>query len=358
VVLTEDLTDANAFRPSWSADAKYVAYYVDRLGSTGEGAASTDIGVVEAQTQPTTGRILRGELLRGQSRRLAEAVFPNAMRGPSWTRMFIGSDAKPAVVYVQLDDAKGNPMFAHSIDAWLSMRSRDESRVALSPILQAVNPREVTATPSNGFLRYAYTSLADGGQVIRTFDDPTAKWASGMAAVSKKAAPVVAVAPKAEAPKAEPPKAEPKPVINVPKGEKSASGGANLGLAVVFPGAGQLAGGSKGRGALYSIAGIAGAGLFAMGFTGTSSAADAGFKAKDRAAYDAAKSDYDGKKSLATIGAGALGVAWAVGIIDAAMHRDGSPSSVSLISTPGSSVTTARASTNVGLRFSFGGSGN
>jgi len=335
VLLTEDLTDANAFRPSWSADARHVAYYVDRLLTRGDvGSGAVDIGVVVAQVQPTTGRILRGEILSGSSRRIAEGVRPNLWRGPSWTRMYVGTDVKDALVYVQADDAKADPVFVHSLDAWLALRSRDESRVSMSDVLNSENAREVSVTESKGFARYAFSTLGGGGQVVRTFDDVRATWAKGAAPI-----PAAAIT-----------------VANdlVPK-EKVAVRRSSLPLSMIFPGAGQMVGGHKKKGLLLSVVGIASASMFALGATGRSAAITDGLEAKDDDEYTRAETDFKGKKTVQLAGAGALGAAWLVGLVDAA-RSGGSTTTVGLTTAPGPR-SVANANGSLGLRVAFGRKG-
>lgn len=336
VVLTDELTDANAFRPSWSLDARYIAYYVDRLGGSGDGSASIDIGVLEAQVQPTSGRILRGEILRGQSRRIAEAVLPNVARGPSWTRMYIGPAAKPALVYVQRDDARGNPIYAHSVDAWVGMRSRDSSRVSFSSMRTTVNHREVTATESQGFVRYAYASVASGGEVLSTFDDSTAKWAKGSPVTLAREVAVASAhlestvhaasmdAPADRSSAVGPRTAE--PMLKGANASTTAYGAANrrsnsLALAMVFPGAAQLAGGQTTKALLLGAAGVLGGSLFVYGTAAKRYAASAQLASGTAAGREAAQLDALGKRKVQLLGAGTIGLSWFIGVVDAAMHR-------------------------------------
>jgi Tol biopolymer transport system component len=362
ILLTEELVDANAMRPSWSPDGKFIAYYVDRSASSAGGANALDIGIAEVQTQPTTGRMLRGELLRGQASRIAEGVMANATRGPSWTRMYVGTDAKLAVVYVQRDDAAGNPIFVHSIDAWAAMRDRNTSRVQLSAGFSTVNHREVSATSSLGFVRYSYASVASGGEVISTFDDSTARWATGAAPILARTV-VAQAAPSALAP------ATPKPatlntamaaqtaapaaasvrnevptpsavsrpsaptarmsesVPTIPSPSSSAyigtgRRGNSLGLAVLFPGASQLAAGHTKRAMLLGAVGVLGGSMFVYGFTGSRYASGLQQSAPTPSARVDAANDFTSKRQMMLLGFGTAGAAWFVGVVDAAMHRD------------------------------------
>ncbi len=366
ILLTEELLDANAIRPSWSPDGKFIAYYVDRSASPTDGANALDIGIAEVQTQPTTGRMLRGELLRGQSRRLAEGVVANSTRGPSWTRMYVGTDPRLAVVYVQRDDAAGNPIFVHSVDAWTAMRDRSTSRVQLSAGFPTVNHREVAATSSRGFVRYSYASVASGGEVINTYDDSTARWAAGAApmlartivaqAVTPPTAPATptssplanvsnaaagqATAPVVTAVRNEVP--APNAVLrpSAPTARMSEQGpsitpssssayvatgqkrGNSLGLAVLFPGASQLAAGHTKRAMLLGAAGVLGGSLFVYGFTGSRYAAGLQQSAPTSSARVDAANDFASKRQTMLLGFGTAGAAWFVGVVDAAMHRD------------------------------------
>jgi len=364
ILVTEELLDANAIRPSWSPDGKFVAYYVDRSASTADGANALDIGIAEVQVQPTTGRMLRGELLRGQSRRIADGVLANATRGPSWTRMYVGTDARLAVVYVQRDDASGNPIFVHSVDAWTAMRDRNSSRVQLSAAFSTVNHREVSATSSRGFVRYSYASVASGGELIGTYDDSTARWATGAApmlartVVAQAAAPTVAPASPPPSPlvgggnappavQAPAPIAAPvrndvpapnavmrpstptarmsEPVPSLPSSNAYLAAGRrgnSLGLAVLFPGASQLAAGHTKRAMLLGAAGVLGGSMFVYGFTGTRYASGLQQSAPTPSARVDAANDFVSKRQMMLMGVGTAGAAWFVGVVDAAIHRD------------------------------------
>ncbi|MCC6243144.1 MAG: PD40 domain-containing protein [Gemmatimonadaceae bacterium] len=344
ILLTDDLIDGSAMRPSWSPDGKFIAFYVDRPVGPREAQSALDIGVAEVQTQPTTGRILRGELLRGQSRRLAESVLANSSRGPSWTKMYVGSEARAALVYVQRDDAQGNPIFVHSLDAWTGMRDANQSRVRLSTALRTVNHREVSATESDGFVRYSFASVAEGGELLGTYDDSTAKWARGPAprptvVTLAQSAPVAAtVAPTPSTPSPSvittPPAAAARyadasnadrnfsaPSSTTSSYVATARPGTSLGLAVLFPGAAQLAAGRTRSALALGAAGVIGGTLFIYGTTGTRYAGGLQQSAPTPSARADAKADYASKRQMQLMGFGTAGVAWFVGVIDAAMHR-------------------------------------
>ena len=348
ILLTDDLIDGSAMRPSWSPDGKFVAYYVDRPVGPRDAQSALDIGIAEVQTQPTTGRILRGELLRGQSRRLAEGVLANSSRGPSWTRMYVGSEPRAALVYVQRDDAQGNPIFVHSLDAWTGMRDVNQSRVRLSSAMRTVNHREVSATESDGFVRYGFASVAEGGELLGTYDDSTAKWANGPAPLRQvvtvaQAAPLTAPSsvPVAPVPAALAPNVITTPSAaaaryadapNADRGFSSSSSagssyvatarpGTSLGLAVLFPGAAQLAAGRTRSALALGAAGVIGGTLFVYGTTGTRYAGGLQQSAPTPSARADAKADFASKRQMQLMGFGTAGIAWFVGVVDAAMHR-------------------------------------
>ena len=189
-----------------------------------------------------------------------------------------------------------------------------------------MNHREVSATESRGFVRYAYASVAGGGETLSVYNDSTATWAKG-----------------------------PPPALPDKKGRGTIiASRASLPLAIVFPGAGQLAGSSKKKGVLYSLAGIAGASLVVMGVTGTKSAAKAGTIATTNEEFTAAMKNHETRERFAMAGGGAFGIAWLVGVIDAAMHRGEGGTSVSLISGPRSSRV-ANGAHSLGIRIPLGG---
>lgn len=168
----------SAYRPSWSPDAKYIAFYMDRGGS--DATRELDIGVTELLIDANTRRLFSGEVKQGRrTRRLAEAVVVNDTRGPSWAR--VEGDVEgglrrplPGVLYAKRDASRGNPVMFAALDRWLANRPEDESNLELSSGWDTRNHKSVVANEGNAQVRLAYAFSQGGGEQVRTRDVPAA----------------------------------------------------------------------------------------------------------------------------------------------------------------------------------------
>jgi hypothetical protein len=177
-VVVTNLPLENAYRPSWSPDEKYVAFYMDR--GAADGTRDLDIGVTELLVDANTRRLFSGEVKQGRrTRRLAEAVVANDTRGPAWVR--IEGDVEggqrrplPGLMYAKRDASRGNPVTFAALDRWLANRPEDETNVELSNGWETRNHKSVVANESNGRIRLAYAFTESGGELVRTRDVPAA----------------------------------------------------------------------------------------------------------------------------------------------------------------------------------------
>jgi hypothetical protein len=352
ITVTEAL-DESAFRPSWSPDARYLAFYSSRIAQeTGESRAM-DIGIVELQVSPSTGRLFRGQPVQGRSRRIAENVIPSDARGPEWTRLSMGGQPELAVAFVQLDQARNNPIAFAGLRPWLDMRGRTDYETNAPAVWATVNHKDLSATEIDGAVRYTYVSVAGGGEAVQ-YRDAAATWAKG-AVTPPKPEPVVAVTPPS-------PTAAPAAVPPAPRQRTVREPGGNrLALALLFPGGAQWASGRKGKATAFTLAALGGAAIGWLGVSGTKSAADRAASANalgNREAYNAASADHGSKKTVAMLGGGALGAAWLLGVIDAAMAPRMNARHVSLDIVPaGSGDRSAQPQARFGMRLPFGGPG-
>jgi len=345
VTVTEALQGASAYRPSWSPDGTMIAYYTDRGRAVAGESQQLDVRVVEVQ-KSRDGSVFRGELLQGRSPRLAENVLPVESRGPEWTRIAVGAQTQPAIVYVQRDEAQNNPIAVVAIQPWRSMRTRAESEVVYSTRWGTANHKEVNGVEGCRLVRFAYVSVAGGGESVRS-QDVQAPWAQGPCGTV-------------------PPDTRTNPVVAAATGgnPSAAPRRPSIALSALFPGAGQLAAGRAGKGTILALGGVAGAAVAFLGASGTKSAADDAAVAIENRRQDewaSLESDYNSKKSMVTIGAGVAAAAWLVSVVDAAMSRGGSESArltVGVVPAPsGHADADARAipQARVGWRIPFGG---
>ena len=164
VGLTRRLTESDEFRPSWSHDGRYVAFYVDRAAAGGE----VDIGVAEVQ-EDQSGLVFRGEFLGGRSPRIALDVLPNEIVGPAWTLVESGGEPSPAVVYVLKDEERNYPVAIAGLQAWLGLSPREEFEISISESARwgTVQNKFVTSNLRDGAIRFVYVSQVGGGEQLQ-----------------------------------------------------------------------------------------------------------------------------------------------------------------------------------------------
>lgn len=175
------LVTENAYRPSWSPDDAFVAFYMDLGG--GEDI-TPGIGVAELLRDARTGALVGGEVKQGRrSRRLAESVLPNESRGPMWTR-FEGESIQggrrplPGIAFITNDPTRGNPVTFVTLERWLDNRTVAEASTELSAPWDSRDHRTLSIVEGAQRLRIAYTVAQSTGDVLRT-RELLAEWAIG-----------------------------------------------------------------------------------------------------------------------------------------------------------------------------------
>jgi hypothetical protein len=299
VVVTAAQNTANEYRPSWSPDGQFIAFYMDRGDSSdGRDAQALDIGIVEVQRDPTTNHIFRGELRQGRSRGIAENVIPNEVRGPLWTHIADHADMPAlAVAYVQRDEARSHPVMAAAVQRWMDMHPRPQFEVSLSNAWGSINHRYVARAELPGNIRYVYVAQSGGGETLLQ-KDLRAPWlvAENLVATT-----------------------DPR--------ERASGGDRATVLSALLPGAGQLSRGQTGKGAVLATAALGGGVLAALAAGSMNSAIDnmnaaiGGEREVLRGspahhAYDAARRDYDAARPQLYAGVGVFAAAWLFGVVD------------------------------------------
>ena len=345
VVVTGELSDYDESRPSWSRDGKYIAFYADSAASPSVRRLSS-IGVVEVVLNPRTGQAYRGIVKEGSQRWLANDVIPDGVHGPEWTSITEGAQRKDALVFVERDAARGDPIVIADLQRWLAQLPRDQYETALSSASDAVSARSVSSLEINKRMRFVFASAKSGSEAV-TFRDVAAVWAQGA-----EPNPVVAVA------------AAPAASVAAPQSKRidlNPGRGQHVGRALLFPGLGQFSAGERVKGTVLAVAGAAGAVVGIIGKSGMSAPRAAGqavvdavtrdpsSRAAQQAAYDRAKSDFESQRGMALLGAGVFAATWLYGIVDASTGS-GPSRDVSLKVGPDRTGSSA----NVGLSFAVG----
>lgn len=118
--LTTELYQYNEYKPSWSPDGRYIAFYVDhsRMDETGDDQLQ-DIAIAGINPNFRTGRIEGGTVLTGYSKRFAENVHPKNNAGPTWVNFSIKKDIL-YIAYVKKDEAEQNPIYVREFAPWIN----------------------------------------------------------------------------------------------------------------------------------------------------------------------------------------------------------------------------------------------
>jgi WD40-like Beta Propeller Repeat len=330
VVVTGELTGNDEYRPTWSRDGKYIAFYADSAG-TGSARQPVSIGIVEVVLNPRTGNTYRGIVKEGSQRWLADDVIPDDMRGPAWTSIAEGSQRKDALLYVQRDAARNDPMVVADFQRYLAQLPRVQYETAMPSASDAVGARSVSSVEMNKRMRFVFTSVKGGSETV-SYRDVVATWAQG-----PEPAPVVVAA---AAPAARGPAPKPDGAIGIPSHK-----GQNVTRALLFPGLGQFSAGQRAKGTVLAVVGAAGAVVGIIGKLSMGAPLADGQLVVDnvnrdpstlpvfKASYDRAKADFEAQRGKALLGGFVFAATWLYGIVDASVASAPEPN-VSLIVVP------------------------
>jgi len=265
-VLLTSLPLENAYRPSWSADERFIAFYMDR--GTSDATRDLDIGVSELLRDANTGRLIGGEVRGRRSRRLAENVVVNDAHGPSWARVegeAMAGGRKPldGLLYPSRNATRGNPVMFVTLERWIDGRPESETNLELSSGWDSRNHKSVVVREAAQNLRFAYAASQGGGEELRTRDVP-ATW-SNPVVVADNAAPAKPKGAESTSSTSGSIKSAPSIPATVPKVEKETVAGGRSGgnFFDLAPGVMQFRQGRSGTGLLI-LAGGAGAGYVMM----------------------------------------------------------------------------------------------
>lgn len=159
VRLSGQLNAYNEYRPTWSPNGRYVAFYVtqSRVGEGGENRRQ-DIALL-SPVQGSGGRIETGRLLEGYTgQRMARNVLTNENRGPVWHP----SRSTASLLYVAQEEDMGNPIYLTNATAWSDGEANFSRRLSSQFEKSTRLHKEVGATlgalERDGVLRVAFAS--------------------------------------------------------------------------------------------------------------------------------------------------------------------------------------------------------
>jgi hypothetical protein len=369
VVVTAEMTSENSYRPSWSPDGKYIAFYDDQAGMGGT-RQQVSIGIVELVLNWRTGLVFRGLVKEGRQRWVSNYVIPDEVRGPAWTSITEGTQRTDALIYVQRDPNHINAITVASVPRFINQMFREQYETELSSGWGSSSPKWITSTEARSNMRFVYTSARGGGDVV-SHHDMQAGWANGpelvgavgTVAAGPPPAPTAAmtaagaVGPRVAASKAAAPDVR---IIQPHPGKDVAK-------ALLFPGLGQFSAGSKSKGFVLTVAGIVGAAAGSIGYVSSqallskanSAIADVkvnpGNAAADEATFNTAKSAFTGPSSLAKLGGEIFLGAYVYGILDAAFGSTPAPRTFAFSVGPGRTAAGPTPAARLGVILPFGG---
>lgn len=170
VRMSEQLNRYHEYKPTWSPDGRYIAFYVSqsRVGS-GDDNQLQDVGLL-IPVSGAQGRMQGGRVLQGfTGNRIAQSVLVNENRGPTW----FPSESNHALVYVKKAEEEGNPIEIADVTQWSG--NEDTFSRALSEQFDRTTRFHEEVTPSlvpQG-LRLAFASQVGENLQLQVRDLPT-----------------------------------------------------------------------------------------------------------------------------------------------------------------------------------------
>ena len=123
VAVTPQLYRHNEYRPSWSPNEAYLAFYMDQTPfdqSTGD--RIKDIGIATLSPDKSLQRIEVGNYISGLTPHFAENVLPSNNRGPLWLEPEADGQF---LIYIQKSEEDKNPIKIREFNTWLNRNRKD-----------------------------------------------------------------------------------------------------------------------------------------------------------------------------------------------------------------------------------------
>jgi len=126
--------------PSWSFDGHFVAYQI----SNDLKDRAVDIGVMQLKIDPL-GRLIELTDLVGTTPKIAENVFPNEYRGPTWL------PGSRAIIYAKRESKRLNPLEIVNLEQWLYNQKYKRTTISTNSSIH----RDVGCLPNHPIIIFA-----------------------------------------------------------------------------------------------------------------------------------------------------------------------------------------------------------
>ncbi len=145
--------------PSWSFDGHFVAYQI----SNDLKDRAVDIGVMQLKIDPM-GRLIELTDLIGNTPKIAENVYPNSYRGPTWL------PGSRALIYAKRESSRLNPLEVVNLEQWLYNQNYERVTINTTSNIH----RDVDCLPNHPIVVFAgqegltfniFGSLLDGTDI-------------------------------------------------------------------------------------------------------------------------------------------------------------------------------------------------
>ncbi|MFC1584342.1 TolB family protein [Fibrobacterota bacterium] len=126
--------------PSWSFDGHFVAYQI----SNDLKDRAVDIGVMQLKLDPM-GRLVELTDLVGTTPKIAENVYPNSYRGPTWL------PGSRALIYAKREASRLNPLEIVNLEQWLYNQNYKRLTISTNSSIH----RDVDCLPNHPIIVFA-----------------------------------------------------------------------------------------------------------------------------------------------------------------------------------------------------------
>jgi len=174
VNVTRELRQTDEYKPSWSPDGRYLAYYSSEQPQNAYNDPAMDIGVTEIRYDDYNGSINRGQRLSGTHEHIASKVLPNRDRGPDWAVSYEGDKKFQSLVYVTAgNDRQDGRLMSSSLNNWMKKQQNYSIDLSKRLYIDSDDPLYGTTTLLPHHRRFLYLAREDNMENLHVQDLPT-----------------------------------------------------------------------------------------------------------------------------------------------------------------------------------------